>query len=46
VHSLHAQLMPHAAAPGVEPVVRSLTTALSTRAHTRLLLDAAGTSVT
>jgi hypothetical protein len=42
LHSLHTQLMPHASVPGVEPVVRSLSTALSTRARTRLLLDAAG----
>jgi transcriptional regulator with XRE-family HTH domain len=42
LHSLHTQLMPHALVPGVELVVRSLSIALSTRAHTRLLLDAAG----
>jgi DNA-binding transcriptional regulator YiaG len=46
LHSLHSQLMSHASAPGVEPVVRSLSTALSTRAHTRLLLDAAGNTGT
>jgi DNA-binding NarL/FixJ family response regulator len=42
LHSLHGQLTPHASLPGVEPVVQSLSTALNTRAHTRLLLDAAG----
>jgi transcriptional regulator with XRE-family HTH domain len=46
LHSLRTQLMPHASAPGVEPVVRSLSTALNTRAHTRLLISAAGNSRT
>jgi transcriptional regulator with XRE-family HTH domain len=42
LNSLHAQLTPHAAAADVEPVVRSLSAALSTRAHTHLLIAAAG----
>jgi transcriptional regulator with XRE-family HTH domain len=42
LHSLHGQLTPHAAAPGVEHVVRSLSTALGARAQTRLLIGAAG----
>lgn len=42
LHSLHGQLAPHAATPGVEHVVRSLSTALSTRAHVGLLIGAAG----
>jgi len=46
LHSLHGQLTPHAAAPAVEHVVRSLSTALGARAQTRLLIGAAGNSET
>jgi hypothetical protein len=42
LYSLHAQLTPHASAPDAEHVVQALSTALSTRAHTRLLIAAAG----
>jgi Helix-turn-helix domain len=46
LHSLHAQLTPHASAPDVEAVVQSVSTALTTRTHTRLLLGAAGNTGT
>jgi hypothetical protein len=42
LHLLHAQLVPHASAAGVEPVAQALSTALTTRAPTRLLIAAAG----
>jgi transcriptional regulator with XRE-family HTH domain len=44
LHSLHAQLVPHASAAGVEPIAQALSTALTTRAPTRLLIAAAGNS--
>jgi hypothetical protein len=44
LQSLHAQLLPHASTPAVEPVAQALTTALTTRAPTRLLIAAAGNS--
>jgi hypothetical protein len=46
LHSLHAQLTPHASAAGAEHVVQSLATALTTRAHTHLLIAAAGNAET
>lgn len=42
VQSLHAQLLPHAPAPGVSDVLQSLCTALSTRANPRVLIGAVG----
>jgi tetratricopeptide (TPR) repeat protein len=44
LHSLHAQLLLHASTPVVEPVAQALSTALTTRAPTRLLIAAAGNS--
>jgi hypothetical protein len=44
LHSLHAQLLPHASTPVVEPVAQALSTALTTRAPARLLIAAAGNS--
>jgi hypothetical protein len=41
LRSLHTQLLPHTSVPTVEPVARSLTTALTTRSHSRLLVAAA-----
>jgi tetratricopeptide (TPR) repeat protein len=46
LYSLHAQLTPHALVPAAEPVVRALSTALATRAHTGLLIAAAGNAQT
>lgn len=40
VQSLHAQLLPHAPARGVEDVLRSLCAALSTRTNPRVLMSA------
>lgn len=42
--ALQAQLVPHAAAPGVDGVLHSRSAALSATAHTRLLIAAAGNS--
>jgi hypothetical protein len=42
LHALHRQLLPHATTPTVEPVTQSLSIALTTRAHSRLLIAAVG----
>jgi hypothetical protein len=42
LHALHAQLLPHASTPAVQPIAQALSTALSTRAPARLLIAAAG----
>jgi tetratricopeptide (TPR) repeat protein len=44
VQSLHVQLLPHASSPGVDQVVQSLAAAITSRAHARLLIAAAGNS--
>lgn len=40
LRALHGQLLPHASAPTVEPITHSLSAALTTRAHSRLLIAA------
>jgi len=45
LESLCAQLTPHSTTPGVDDVVHVLSTALTARAHTRLLITAAGNSL-
>jgi hypothetical protein len=42
LQTLCDQLVPHATIPGVDDVIHALSTALTARAHTRLLLTAAG----
>jgi transcriptional regulator with XRE-family HTH domain len=46
LHTLCGQLTPHSTVPGVDDVVHVLSTTLATRAHTRLLITAAGNSHT
>jgi hypothetical protein len=46
VQSLHAQLLAYATSPGVDQVIHSLAAAATSRAHTRLLIAAAGNSET
>ena len=46
LHTLCDQLTPHSTIAGVDDVVHVLSTALTTRAHTRLLITAAGNSDT
>jgi hypothetical protein len=41
-HALRAQLEPHAFNPVVEPIAQSLSTAVATRAHCRLLVAVVG----
>jgi len=41
-HTLHTQLQPHAYNPAVEPIAQSLSSALATRAHCRLLITVVG----
>jgi hypothetical protein len=42
LHALHAQLVPHASLPAVEPIANSLSTAVTVRRHSRLLIAAVG----
>lgn len=42
LHALHAQLVPHASLPAVEPIAASLSTALTARRHSHLLIAAVG----
>jgi hypothetical protein len=42
MQSVHAQLMPYATTTGVDEVLHSLATAVSTRTHAGLLIAAAG----